>query len=92
MDTDEVSSMSRWFQTASNTLKTVSGALRAAMILLQTTALTGLVGGFVLERFIGRIQPPIEELSEYCAEISRDLDLAVRNFQDANSTNAGRFG
>lgn len=91
MDTDEITKMAVWFQSASGVLNGVNVALKGAMQLLQMTAMVGLVGGLALERYIASIQPPIEELSEYCAELSKDLHSAVKHYMDASAQGASRF-
>jgi hypothetical protein len=91
MDTSRVTEMSGWFQQASGILKGVSTALKVAMELLQATAFIGLVGGLALQRYIASVQPVIEELSEYCAELSRDLKSAVEHYENASAEGASRF-
>lgn len=91
MDTDRVEEIAKDFSTMADVLWAVSKALEALMRILQTTAFIGLVGGYAVERYIAYIKPKIENLAQYCEEISSDLSFAVQAFINGDEEGASRF-
>ena len=91
MDVPVVRNFSKQFQQISETLAQVVKVLDALSTLLKVTAFIGLVGGAAVATFIDSIKPYIEQVSEKCAEISKDLSTSVDAFERGDATGATRF-
>ncbi len=91
MDYDAVENMARGFENMANVLQSVSQVLQAVMTLLDLTAFTGMVGGAALRLYTERLKGRIDFLANYCTEMSRDVNNAVRYLRDADDSAAGRF-
>lgn len=91
MDTSAVRDMAKSFSIIGEVLGAVSKALQGLAMVLKTTAFIGLVGGTAVLMFIERIQPPMQQLSEKCEEISKDLDASVTAYENGDELGSTRF-
>ncbi|MCA9885824.1 MAG: hypothetical protein KC615_01755 [Anaerolineae bacterium] len=86
MEPARVRAMAERFSGFSTTLKVVAGILEAQMMILKTTAFIGLVGSAAVERYLAALKPQIEEMSRKCEEISQDMQIAVRAWEEAQQS------
>jgi hypothetical protein len=91
MDVDAVTGMAERFQQIGDVMKAVSKALEIAIMTLRVTAFVGLVGGAAVERYLSRIKPQVDKLSEKCSELHLDLIGAVVSYRDGDSSGSKRF-
>ena len=91
MDIPVVEKMADSFGNFAEILQAVSKAMEAAMMILRATAFVGLVGGAVVERWIGMMKPNVDKMAAKMDELSRDVDSAVRSYRDGDNTGSSRF-
>ena len=83
---DRVRAMADRFSQFAALLKVVVGVLEAQMMILKTTAFVGLVGSVAVERYLAALKPQIEQIAQKCEEISQDMQVAVRAWEDAQQS------
>lgn len=91
MDTDAVRGMAKSFGTISDVLRAVAKTLESLVMVLKTTAFIGMVGGYAVAQYIETMKPPIEDLSEKCEELSKDLDASVDAYERGDELGSTRF-
>lgn len=91
MDTEAVRGMAKTFGTIGDILRTVAKTLESLMMVLKTTAFIGMVGGYAVAKYIETMKPPIEEMSEKCEELSKDLDASVLAYEQGDELGSTRF-
>jgi hypothetical protein len=91
LDVPAIRNMARLFDAIGGVMRAVSAALQALMLVLQTTAFVGLVGGAAVEHYIARIQPEVKRLADLCEEMSRDVDTSVDAYERGDAAGATRF-
>ncbi len=91
MNVPAVRDMAKNFGTISEVLSTVAKVLDVLTATLKSTAFIGLVGGYVVIQFMESIKPHIENMSEKCAELSKDLGASVDAFERGDEMGATRF-
>lgn len=91
MDVPAVRDISKGFSTISDVLKNVAKMLEVLTNILKTTAFIGLVGGYAVAQFIDMIRPHIEDMSEKCEELSKDLSASVDAYERGDQQGATRF-
>lgn len=83
MEPDLVRAISKGFGNFASVLKVVSTVLEIQMMILKTTAFIGNVGGAAVERYLSVIKPRIDELAQKCEEISQDVEVSVKKWEEA---------
>ncbi|MBN1564306.1 MAG: hypothetical protein JXA10_10740 [Anaerolineae bacterium] len=91
MNVPEVEKVAQGFSVASDILRAVSKALQALLQLLKAVAFMGLVGGQALQSFIEWVKPKIDDMAEYCEEISNDVKFAIEAYVNGDEAGATRF-
>lgn len=92
MEVSAVTQISKTVNTVGQVLKTVAKVLEVLSTTLKATAFIGLVGGAAVANYIDQFRPQIEKMAEKCIEITKDINTAIKNFQNQDFTASGRFG
>lgn len=91
METEEVEDLARRFSEIAEVLRVVAKVMETLMNIIRTNAFIGLVGGFIVERYLATLKPKIENMATYMDEISRDLKTAVKLYINGDKEGASRF-
>lgn len=91
MDIPAVRNMAKNIGTVGEVLNTVSKVLEALMLILNTTAFIGLVGGAAVAHYIDMVKPHIDELAAKCEELMNDLGASVDAYERGDAVGATRF-
>jgi hypothetical protein len=91
MEVPAVRDIAKTFDTVSDVLAGVNKALEALSMVLKATAFIGLVGGTAVLHFIETIRPHIQQMSEKCAELCKDLNTSVTAYENGDQQGATRF-
>lgn len=91
MDIPAVRTMAKNIGTVGEVLNTVSKVLEALMLILNTTAFIGMVGGAAVAHYIDMIKPHIDQLAAKCEELMSDLGTAVDAFERGDAQGATKF-
>lgn len=91
MDIPAVENISKRFEGISETLVAVETVLEMLSTTLKATAFVGLVGNLAVAQFIDSIRPHIEQMAEKCAELSSDVEAAVRAYERNDAQGSTRF-
>jgi hypothetical protein len=91
MDIPAVRNTAQTLGTIGATLDTVAKVLEALSTTLKVTAFIGLVGGAALAQLIDTIRPHIEQISEKCKELDKDVRASVDAYERGDARGATRF-
>lgn len=91
MDIPAVRTMAKNFGTVGEVLGMVSKVLEALMLILNTTAFIGLVGGAAVAHYINMVKPRIDEMAAKCEELMVDLNASVDAYERGDALGATRF-
>lgn len=91
MKTDVVRGMAKNFKQIGQFLKGVAKTLEVLNTTLKATAFVGLVGGYALINVINKIKPYIEQISEKCANMGKELESSVNAYENGDALGATRF-
>jgi hypothetical protein len=89
MDTSAVQGIAKKLDEIGQFLNTINKRLNDCMVLLDSTAFIGKVGGAALQRQIKILQPFVKKTADGCLELSSEVDAAVKaaiNKDDHGST------
>ena len=91
MDVPAVRGLAKNFGTISDVLKTVSKVLEALMLILNTTAFIGNVGGAAVADYIDRVKPHIDRIAAKCEELMQDINLSATAYENGDMAGAELF-
>lgn len=91
MDIPAVREFAKTFDTISDVLNGVAKALEMISNVLKATAFFGGPGNMIAARFIDMIRPYIEQISEKCAELCKDVGASVDAYERGDAVGAARF-
>lgn len=91
MDVPAVRAMAKNIGAVGEVLQTVSKVLEALMLILNTTAFIGLVGGAAVAHFIDIIKPHVDEMAAKCEELMNDVMASADAFERGDAQGATRF-
>jgi hypothetical protein len=91
MDIPAVKGISKTFGTVADVLDKVSQALEVMIDTLKATAFVGLVGGLAYAQYLDVIKTKIDEVSEKCQELSKDVSDSVDAFERGDQQGATKF-
>lgn len=91
MDVPAVRAMAKNIGAVGEVLQTVSKVLEALMLILNTTAFIGLVGGAAVAHFIDVIKPHVDEMAAKCEELMNDVMASADAFERGDAQGATRF-
>jgi len=91
MDVPAVRQIAKSFGQIGEVLENVARVLEALVNILRGTAFIGMVGGLAVAQFIDSIKPYIQQMSEKCHELNKDLDASVSAFERGDQLGATKF-
>ena len=91
MDTDAVQTIANGFAVVATALRALSKAMQQIIEFLRSSAIVGLIGHVALETFLANLKPKIDDMAEFCEEISHDLEEAIQLYMNADEQGASRF-
>lgn len=91
MDVPAVRDLAKNFGTISEVLNTVSKVLEALMLILNTTAFIGAVGGAAVANYIDSIKPHIDRVAAKCEELMGDINASATAFENGDMDGANLF-
>ena len=91
MDTARVGTISNQFSNFGDNLQRISGAMEAAITILEVTAFIGLVGGTAVQMWLEQVQPIIQKAADKCLELSEDLSASVSAYENGDRVGSTRF-
>ena len=91
MDIPAVQGMAKKFEEIGHKVQQISKAMAMAIVVLKSAAFVGAVGGAVYAAFLERLKPRLDQYADKCAELSKDLESAVRCYQHGDALGAEKF-
>jgi uncharacterized protein YukE len=84
MDVPAVRGLAKNFGSIAEVLNTVSKILESLMLILNTTAFIGAVGGAAVANYIDAIKPHIDRVAAKCDELMEDINAAATAFENGD--------
>jgi len=91
MDIPAVRIVAKNFGAISEVLNMVSKVMEALMLILNTTAFIGMVGGAAVAHYIDMVKPHIDEMAKKCDELMTDLNSSIDAFERGDTLGATKF-
>jgi hypothetical protein len=91
VDPDALGSLASGFSTAADVLKGVADALKVAVEALRAASFVTLGGTLAMAEYLEGIEKACQKLGQDSAELSTDINKAVKFAETGDETNKGRF-
>jgi len=91
MDIPKVKDLSKKFGDIGQELEQISKGMEALIAVLKTSALFGNAGGIAQAQYLEKVKPTVDGFGKKCAELSTDLESAVRSYENGDALGATKF-
>lgn len=92
MEYAPIQAVSKGFQVAAQTLKTIGKALEIAIQILRASAFASMGTSLAMANYLDVIKQKVEKLSKLCTEFSNDLKRAVSDHKKGDYQAGTYFG
>ncbi|MGD2145108.1 MAG: type VII secretion target [Anaerolineae bacterium] len=91
MDVDAVKKMADQFYSVGEKAEQISKAMGTTIAVLKAAAFTGAVGAAAHAEYLETLKPMVDRYAGKCAELSADLESAIRSYEHGDALGATRF-